>query len=200
MLVADPVPTKHTASYNPNVIDAIVIFLHVLAATIFIGPQVFLVAVAMPALRSLGDAQARQQASRAITRGFGALAGVALVVLLATGIWNYYDAEDAGYLDLDRYSAVMIVKLTLVTVIIVLTALHGAVFGRRLQRLQAEGAAEAEIAQARAYSMFASIATLAVSIGILVCAALLDQTGRSFRPRRRRLLRLCTGLQLRESP
>ena len=158
-------------------IDAIVIFLHVLAATIFIGPQVFLVAVAMPALRSLGDVEARQQASRALTRGFGALAGVALVVLLATGIWNYYDAKDAGLIEQDdfpRYYTVLMVKLTLVTLVIVLTALHGAVFGRRLQRLQAEGAAEAEIAEARRDSMFASIATLAVSIAILVCAALLD--------------------------
>lgn len=155
-------------------LDAIVIFLHVLAATVFIGPQVFLVFVAMPALRTLGDASARQQASRAITRGFGMLAGVALVVLLATGIWNYYDAEDLGYLDADRYAAVMMVKLTLVTIVIILTALHGAVFGRRLQRLQETGAGEAEIAQARTFSMMASIATLAVSVGILVCAALLD--------------------------
>lgn len=157
-------------------IDAIVVFIHVLAATVFIGPQIFLVAVAMPALRSLGDVKARQQATRAITRGFGALAGVALVVLLATGIWNYYEAEDAGLLELDRYSFVLMVKLTLVTIVIVLTALHGAVFGRRLQRLQQEGAGEAEIARARTFSMAASMATLAVSIGILVCAALMDST------------------------
>jgi len=160
-------------------LDAIVVFIHVLAATVFIGPQIFLVAVAMPALRSLGDVEARQQATRAITRGFGALAAVALVVLLATGVWNYYDAKDAGLIEQDdfpRYYTALMVKLTLVTIVIVLTVLHGAVFGRRLQRLQQEGATEAEIAQARTFSMAASTATLAVSIGILVCAALMDST------------------------
>ncbi len=177
VLIAEMIPSVHAASYNRSVTDAIVIFLHVFAAAIFIGPQVFMVAVAMPALRSLGDTDARQQASRAITRGFGMLAGVALVVLLATGIWNYYDAKDAGLIEQDdfpRYYTTLMVKLTLVTIVIVLTALHGAVFGPRLQRLQARGAGDAEIARARTFSMVASIATLAVSIGILVCAALMD--------------------------
>jgi uncharacterized membrane protein len=155
-------------------LDATIIWLHVLAAVVFIGPQVFLAAVAMPALRTLDDVKSRQDATRGITRGFGILGGIALAVLLATGIWNYYDADDAGLMDIDRYFAVMQVKLTLVTIVIILTILHAAVFGRRLQRLQSENAPEAEIAEARRWSMLAAFATLAVSIAILFCAALLD--------------------------
>jgi uncharacterized membrane protein len=159
------------------VFDAFVTWLHILGAVVFIGPQVFLAAVAIPALRTLDDVRARQQATRAITRGFGMLGGIALAVLLATGIWNYYDAEDAGLIDADafpRYFAALQVKLTLVTVVIVLTILHAMVFGRRLQRLQEEGASEVQLASARRWSMLASIANLAASIGILLCAALMD--------------------------
>ncbi|HEY8173712.1 MAG TPA: hypothetical protein VIH21_11555 [Dehalococcoidia bacterium] len=159
--------------------DAIVLWLHILAAVVFIGPQIFLAAVAMPALRTISDARSRQEVTRSITRGFGVLGGVALAALLATGIWNYYDAKDAGFIDADdfpRYFFVLQVKLTLVTVVVILTILHGAVFGRRLQRLQESNASEAELAQARRWSMLASISTLVVSIAILFCAALLGST------------------------
>jgi uncharacterized membrane protein len=153
--------------------DAIVLWLHVLAAATFVGPQLFLVAV-MPAMRSIDDVRSRQQATHAITRAFGALGGVSLLVLLATGIWNFYDARDQDLFDIDRYFVVLQVKLTLVTLVIVLAGLHAMVFGRRLQRLQEENAPEAEIASARQWSMLASMGTLVLSIAILLCAALLS--------------------------
>ncbi|HXK34645.1 MAG TPA: hypothetical protein VNM91_11620 [Dehalococcoidia bacterium] len=155
-------------------LDAIVTWLHVLAAVVFIGPQVFLVAVAMPALRSIDDVRARQAASRRITRGFGVLGGIALAVLLATGIWNFFEADDDGLMEFERYFFVMQAKLTLVTVVIVLVALHAAVFGRRLQALQDRGAPEEELAVARRWSVLASSLTLLVSLAILLLAALLD--------------------------
>lgn len=153
--------------------DAIVLWLHILAAVIFVGPQVFLVAVAMPALRSMADVEARQALSRRITRGFGMLGGAALVALLATGIWNFYDARDADKFDFERYFITLQIKLTLVTIVVILTILHGAVFGRRLQQLQESGAGEAELARARQWSTLAAIANLAVAVAILLCAALL---------------------------
>jgi uncharacterized membrane protein len=154
--------------------DAIVLWLHITAAAIFIGPQVFLAAIAIPALRGLDDARSRQQAMRAITRGFGILGGIALLVLLATGIWNFYDARDKDLFDLDRYFVVLQVKLTLVTLVIILTALHAMVLGRRQLELQESGASEVEIARARTWSMAASIATLTLSLAILFCGALLS--------------------------
>lgn len=155
-------------------VDGLVRWLHILAAVVFIGPQIFLAFVAMPALRSIEDARARQATVRAITRGFGVLGGIALAVLLATGIWNYYDADDHGYLDFDRYFVLLQAKLLLVTIVIVLTVLHGAFFGRRLQQLQESGAPEAEVARARQWSMAASMLNLAASIVILLCGALLS--------------------------
>ena len=147
-----------------------------MAAAVFIGPQVFLAFVAVPAVRTIADVETQRQVSRAVTRGFGMLGGAALAVLLATGIWNYYDAEDLGLIDQDafpRYFVALQVKLTLVTAVIILTGLHALVFGRRLQRLQAEGATDDEIAAARGWSMLASILTLVVSLAILLCAALM---------------------------
>ena len=153
--------------------DAIILWLHVLGAVVFIGPQIFLAAIAMPAIRTVEDAKIRQALTSKITRGFGMLGGGALGLLLVTGIYNYYQADDAGALDFKRYFIVLQIKLTLVTLVIILTALHGMVFGRQLQRLQAENATAEAIASARQRSMLTSMATLASSIAILLCAALL---------------------------
>lgn len=154
--------------------DALVLWIHILAATMFVGPQIFLAAVAVPALRGLDDVRTRQQALRSVTRGFGWLGGGALAVLLATGIYNYYEFE--LYIDRDlfpRYFFVLMTKLTLVTIVVGLTALHAGLLGRRLQQLQEQGAPEAEIRRWRGYSMATSMATLAASLAILLCAALL---------------------------
>ncbi len=153
--------------------EAIVLWLHILAAVVFVGPQVFLVAVALPALRTIEDVRVRQRVISSVTRGFGSLGGAALGVLVVTGLYNYMKASDNGFLDYKRYFITLQIKLTLVAVVVVLTILHGAVLGRRLQRLQTEGASEADLAQARQWSMIASIATLAASIAILLCAAIL---------------------------
>ena len=156
-------------------IDGLVRWLHLLAAVIFIGPQVFLAFVAMPALRNVEDARARQDAVRAITRGFGVLGGIALAVLVATGIYNYYQFENL--IDSDnfpRYFFLLQAKLLLVTLVIILTVLHGGMFGRRLQRLQEAGASDDEIAKARRWSMAASMLNLAASIFILLCASLMS--------------------------
>jgi uncharacterized membrane protein len=158
--------------------DAIIRWLHIFAAVVFIGPQVFLAFVAMPALRSLEDARARQGAVRAITRGFGVLGGAALVVLVATGLYNFYAVPEVEVFfdNADRYRRLFELKMLLVTIVIVLTVLHGALVGRRLQQLQEAAASESDIANARRWSMAASMLTLLASIAILLCAALMAST------------------------
>jgi uncharacterized membrane protein len=141
---------------------------------VFIGPQVFLAAIAMPALRDVEDVAARQQATRSITRGFGMLGGAALATLLVTGIYNYYQNDQFMDSDYPRYFGIMQAKLGLVTLVIVLTALHGAVFGRRMQRLQEENASEEALAKARMWSMGASMLTLLASLVIVVCGVLIS--------------------------
>jgi uncharacterized membrane protein len=157
--------------------DAIVLWLHILGAITFVGPQIFLAAIAMPAIRSMEDAKARQTLTRQITRGFGMLGGGALVVLLVTGLWNFEVARDYGRFELTRYFWVFNIKFMLFLAVVALTGLHAMVFGKRLQELQERGAAEVELAEARRQSMMASIATLALSLVIVLLAALMGSPG-----------------------
>ncbi|TAK65956.1 MAG: hypothetical protein EPO22_04265 [Dehalococcoidia bacterium] len=153
--------------------NAIILFIHILAAVMFIGPQVFLVAAGIPAARTVQDLKQRGAAIRMMTGRFGWIGGGALLVLLITGIINYMHANDEGELDFKRYFMVLQIKLTLVAIVVIGTVLHGWVFGRRLQDLQESNASEAEIAKARRWSVMLSMATLAASIIILFLAALL---------------------------
>lgn len=151
--------------------DAIILWLHILSAVAFIGPQFLLALAAGPAMRTIEDVKVRARAMRVMTMRFGVLGGGALVVLLVTGMLNFVRLDHEN--DYKRYFITLQIKLTLVAVVVLLTILHGAVFGRRLQQLQESDAAEAEIAKTRRLSMFSSIATMVLSIAILFCAALL---------------------------
>ena len=153
--------------------NAIVLFIHILAAVLFIGPQIFLVAAGIPAARTVQDLKQRATAVRMMTGRFGWIGGGALIALLITGIINYMHVSDEGDLDYKRFFIVLQVKLTLVALVVIATLLHGWVFGKRLQDLQEAEASEAEIASVRRWSGLMSMLTLVASIIILFLAALL---------------------------
>ena len=62
--------------------DTIRLFLHVLAATVWVGGQVTLAGL-LPSLRALGP-----DAPRTVARRFNRIAWPAFGVLFATGLWN----------------------------------------------------------------------------------------------------------------
>ena len=87
--------------------DATRLFLHVLAATIWVGGQLTLAAL-VPTLRAVG-----RDAPKAAARRFNQVAWPAFGVLVATGVWNIVAERDeiSG-----RYRTTLIVKLVVVAV------------------------------------------------------------------------------------
>jgi putative copper export protein len=90
-------------------------FLHVLAATVWVGGQLTLAAL-VPALRGLGS-----EVTRAAARRFNQMAWPAFAVLVATGIWNIVADE---HKDTGAYRTTLIVKLAVVAVSGVTAFLH----------------------------------------------------------------------------
>jgi putative copper export protein len=77
-------------------LETVRLFLHVLAATVWVGGQITLAAL-VPALRGAGDG-----APRAAARAFNRVAWPAFGVLVLTGVWNVLaeaddKADDAPY-------------------------------------------------------------------------------------------------------
>jgi putative copper export protein len=83
------------------------LFLHVLAATIWVGGQIVLAGL-LPVLRRLGVDATRQAA-----RQFGYIAWPAFGVLILTGIWNV--AAESDQIE-GSYGTVLVLKIFLVAV------------------------------------------------------------------------------------
>ena len=92
------------------------LFLHVTAATVWVGGQITLAGL-VPSLRRISPT-----APRTVARLFGAIAWPAYGVLVATGIWNIL----AVHVDWSSsYGTTLIVKLAVVGVSGLTALLHG---------------------------------------------------------------------------
>jgi putative copper export protein len=110
--------------------DDIRLFLHVLAATIWVGGQLTLAGL-VPVLRPFGP-----EATRAAARRFNVIAWSAFVVLVVTGVWNLgaVHVGDAS----NEYLVTLFVKLLLVGASAAGAAIH--VLGRSKAALAVGGA------------------------------------------------------------
>jgi len=95
--------------------DTIRLFLHVLAATIWVGGQITLAAL-VPVLRRLGA-----EIPRAAARRFNQVAWPAFAVLVITGIWNIAAVQSQIH---GSYETTLVVKLIVVVISGVTAALH----------------------------------------------------------------------------
>jgi uncharacterized membrane protein len=157
--------------------EAINPWIHILAATIWVGPQVFLFVAAIPAVRTIADQRERARVMRVLTRRFGYLAWGALLVLVITGIGNMYEQD----VDLDilfdlNWGVIFQVKMTLVIITALLTAIHSFVIGPRMLAAQESVTNDTELASLRRFSIAVSAVNALIALGIVFCAALLDST------------------------
>lgn len=106
------------------------IFVHVLAATIWVGGQ-FTLAGIVPVLR-----REHPESTRSVARAFAGLAWPSFIVLVITGIWNVMEVrlDQADW----RYVATVIVHIGSATLAALLTVVHS--FGRSRIALALGGA------------------------------------------------------------
>ncbi len=95
--------------------DTVRLFLHVLAATVWVGGQITLAAL-VPVLRRLGA-----EIPRAAARRFNLIAWPAFGVLIVTGIWNMVAVRSQLH---GSYLTTLIIKLVAVAISGVTAALH----------------------------------------------------------------------------
>ncbi len=166
--------------------QAFTVWLHLLAVTIWIGPQFFIFIAALPAIREVGDRQLRAKVMRIVVTRFGYMAWAALVVIVLTGISNIFQTtDDFPYVfDYDhRYAQVFSTKMTVLGVTVLLTAIHTFIVGPRQMKLAEEpNPDEAEVARLRRTSMILSSVALLGSITVLFLGALLSNHEWSFQP------------------
>jgi putative copper export protein len=106
---------------SPVTLETVRLFLHVLAATVWVGGQLTLAAL-VPALRAAGG-----DVPRAAANAFNRVAWPAFAVLLLTGVWNVVAEGDKG----PSYRHTLVLKLTLVALSGATAFLHARAGSRR---------------------------------------------------------------------
>jgi putative copper export protein len=102
-------------------LDTVRLFLHVLAATVWVGGQITLAAL-VPALRAVGT-----DVPKAAANAFNRVAWPAFGILVLTGIWNVVAEGNKG----PAYQHTLMVKYTLVIGSGVTAYLHARVTSRK---------------------------------------------------------------------
>lgn len=164
--------------------------MHILGIALYVGPQVFLAFAWVPASRGIPDLPTRVAAMRTITRRFGYIGGVGLVMIILAGgyligDWRSYYAigDDVGFTEL-KFGQLFIIKMNLLLLMLIAVGLHMFVVGPRLQRLMEAQAAgqrvdEAQISKTRKLSMMLSIGGLLLVLVIMVLGAMMNATNYS---------------------
>jgi putative copper export protein len=107
---------------RPVDLDTIRLFLHVLAATVWVGGQITLAAL-VPALRRAGA-----DVPKAAAQAFNRVAWPAFAVLLLTGAWNVIAEGDKG----PAYEHTLMLKYVLVLASGVTALVHARATSRRM--------------------------------------------------------------------
>src|SRR3972149_4680767 len=122
--------------------ESITPWLHILAVTVWVGPQFFMFVAALPAIRAIEDPAVRVKVMRIIIYRFGWLAWGAMIVIVLTGISNLFqEANEPGSNIWDpdyRYFQIFSTKMVLVGLTVLLTAAHTFFVGPRQPRIAEE--------------------------------------------------------------
>ena len=161
--------------------DNISLILHVSAAVLFIGPQVILFLAVIPATWLIEDQRLRRDVTMVVTQRFGKLSGFALVLLLVTGLYQFYNLVPTAVSDdmmSYRFGALFMTKMILFTIVVALVALH-VVVGKRVGQLTeaviAGEGEEFELDNARRRSFLLSALLMFVSFAVLAFGVMLGR-------------------------
>lgn len=167
----------------------IAVWTHILGIALFVGPQFFLAFAWGPAARTIKDQNTRLDLTRTLTRRFGWIGGIGIVLIVIAGsfliaTWrDYYAQPDVGFTDI-WYGVIFIVKMNLLIVMLAILAVHMFYVGPRLVNAMDEhinhGGPESAVRSARMLSMAFSIAGLLLALALMVMGVMMNTTGFSF--------------------
>ena len=169
------------------------VWAHVLGIALFVGPQFFLAFAWVPASRRITDERQRVEAMRTITRRFGIIGGIGLVLIIVAGTYlistwrTYYSIpDDLGFTEI-RYGVIFIVKMTTLLVMLALVGIHTFVVGPKQlnlmeRKVNGDNVLDDEILSLRKVSMALSMIGLLLTLCIMIMGSSMGATGYSFQP------------------
>ena len=157
--------------------QALITWVHLVASAIWVGGSIFLGVILSPILRQVTpNIEERLRLMILVGRRFNKIAIPALIVLVATGIYNSRVLL-ANYtlLDDSSYGVFLVVKMTLVAMLVVVYLTHVRIIRQDVvDKIMSKNMEESELKRLRIKIIILGEITVVLSIAILFFAALLD--------------------------
>ena len=157
--------------------QAIVTWIHFLCASIWVGGSIFLGLVLAPLLKKMSfPIEERLNLMIKTGRRFNKIALPALVILIATGIYNsHLVLQSNEILFSTSYGAFLITKIILVIALIITFAIHVHIFNKNIEeKIAAKQITDSELQKLQKSAMILGESTVVISVAVLFFAALLD--------------------------
>jgi putative copper export protein len=154
--------------------DIFLHFLHLTAAMIWVGGQIFLGLILGPVLRRSMTPKERMPLALAVAKRFQRVSHGALGVLIMTGLWQVrflFLSSLSSFLD-TAYGRIFWAKMVLFVVMLILGVLHDKRWGPALA-LHADRPDSAEFRSAARRMAFWARLNIGVTLGVVLCAAAL---------------------------
>ena len=157
--------------------QAIITWIHLISASIWVGGSIFLGVVLAPLLKKMSlSIEERLELMIKVGRRFNKIALPSLVILIGTGIYNsHLVLQSPEILFSSSYGAFLITKIVLVIALIVTFAVHIRLFSKDIeQKISARQIADTELKKLNKKGMILGETTVVISVAILFFAALMD--------------------------
>jgi putative copper resistance protein D len=157
--------------------QAIITWIHLIAAAIWVGGSLFIGIVFSPLLKTMTNSvEERMQIMIRVGRRFNKVAVPSLIILMVTGLYSSHVLlSKPDLLVATSYGTFLIIKIILVIVLIIIYAIHVRVIRKDVEeKIMSNQMPEIEIQKLRKKIIILGEITVVLSIAILFFAALLD--------------------------
>jgi len=157
--------------------QAVITWIHLVAAAIWVGGSLFIGIVFSPLLKTMADSmQERMQIMIRVGRRFNKVAVPSLIILMITGLYSSHTLlGKPEFLFSTSYGAFLIIKMILVIALIITYIVHVRVIRKDIEdKIMSNQMPENQIQKLRKKIIILGEITVVLSIAILFFAALLD--------------------------
>ena len=157
-------------------VNALIMWAHLIAASIWVGGSIFIGIVLAPLLKTISDSiEGRLSIMIRVGRKFNKIGVPSLIVLIATGIYNSVGfIVNPSIILSTSYGVVLLIKIILVILLIITFAVHVRLIRTEVERKIESNQLSGEFLQKlRSKIIMLGRLTVILSLAILLMAALL---------------------------
>lgn len=159
-----------------SLVDALIMWAHLVAASIWVGGSIFIGIVLAPLLKTISDSvEGRLSIMIRVGRKFNTIGVPSLIILIITGIYNSIGVIVRPSLILSTsYGIILLVKVILVIMLIIIFAIHVRLIRSEVEKkIESKNLSGDHLQKLRSKIITLGRLTVILSLAILLMAALL---------------------------